>query len=130
MRLASQDLTNVDYRLVPLDHPVSDAERAEYATVPRYVAVADEFPDRSLDLGVVDGHYRTNCIRRCLGKLRPNGLLMVDDVNMWPTREEIPVPAGLASGRPRLERHQTDMHLAETVVKRLDGERLNAGWPF
>jgi len=92
-RLASQNLTNVDYRLIPLDHPESDPERAEYATVPRYVAVADEFPDDSLDLVVVDGHYRTHCIRRCSEKLRPNGLLMVDDVNLWLTREEIPVPA-------------------------------------
>ena len=70
-RLASENLTNVDYRLIPLDHPESDPERAEYATVPRYVAVADEFPDDSLDFVLVDGHYRTNCIRRCLGKLRP-----------------------------------------------------------
>lgn len=92
-RLVSRDLTNVDYRLVLLDHPETTPERPEYATVPGYVAVADEFPDESLDLVVVDGHYRTNCIRRCLGKLRPGGLLLVDDLNLWSTREEIPVPA-------------------------------------
>lgn len=91
-RLASRNV-KVDYRLVPLDHAESEPERAEYAPLPRYVAVADEFPDESLDLVVVDGHYRTNCIRRCLGKLRPGGLLLVDDLNLWSTREEIPVPA-------------------------------------
>jgi Methyltransferase domain len=92
-RLESQNLINVDYRLIPLDHPELEPERAEYARVPSYVAVTDVFPDESLDLVVVDGHYRTHCIRRCLGKLRPAGLLLVDDTNLWPTREKIPVPA-------------------------------------
>jgi hypothetical protein len=92
-RLASRKLTNVDYRLVPLDHQQSEPERVEYPIVPRYVAVADEFPDESLDLVVVDGHYRTNCIRLCLAKLRPGGFLLVDDLNLWPTRDDIPIPA-------------------------------------
>jgi hypothetical protein len=91
-RLASRNLVNVDYRLVPLDHSESEPERTDYAMVPRYVAIADEFTDNSLDLIVVDGHYRSNCIRRCLGKLRPGGFLLVDDLNLWPTREAIPVP--------------------------------------
>lgn len=91
--LAARNLSNVDYRLVPLDHPESEGERAEYDPMPRYVVVADEFPDGSLGFVLVDGHYRTHCIRRVLPKLRPGGLLVVDDINLWPTREAIPIPA-------------------------------------
>jgi hypothetical protein len=91
--LAARGVANVDYRLVPLDHPEAEGERPEYDPVPRYVAVADGFPDRSLGFVMVDGHYRTHCIRHCLGKLRPGGLLVVDDLNRWPTPEATAVPA-------------------------------------
>ncbi|WP_406698697.1 class I SAM-dependent methyltransferase [Singulisphaera sp. Ch08] len=90
--LTTRHPANVDYRLIPLDHVESEPEQAEYNPLPRYVAVVDEFPDESLDLVVVDGHYRSTCIRRCVGKLRPGGLLLVDDLNLWPTRDQIPVP--------------------------------------
>ncbi len=40
-RLASENLTNIDYRLVPLNHPESEPELSAYPNVPRYVAVAD-----------------------------------------------------------------------------------------
>jgi hypothetical protein len=77
---------NVDYRLVPPDPPGGPADR------PRYAAVLDEFPDDSLDLVIVDGHYRDACIALAPPKLRPGGLLLVDDVGMWPAGP--PVPAG------------------------------------
>jgi predicted O-methyltransferase YrrM len=95
--LAARAVANVDYRLVPLDHPEAEPERPAYDPPPRYAAVADEFPDGSLDFVVVDGHYRSTCIRRCLAKVRPGGLLLVDDVNLWPTRAELPVPADWAA---------------------------------
>jgi SAM-dependent methyltransferase len=84
----------VDYRLVPLDHPASDPERADYDPPPAYVRAADDFPDGSLDFVVVDGHYRSHCARRVLRKLRPGGYLLVDDVNLWPTPAAVGVPAG------------------------------------
>ena len=93
IRIASAKLTNIDYRLVALDHPEPEPERARYAPLPQYVAVTDDSRDESFDFVLVDGHYRTHCIRRCMGKLRPKGLLMIDDVNLWPAREDIPVPA-------------------------------------
>jgi predicted O-methyltransferase YrrM len=90
--LERQRVTNVDYRLVPLDHPEGEPERERYDPLPDYVAVLDGFPAESLDVLVVDGHYRTTCVKQGLDKLRPGGLLLVDDVNLWPSRQAIPVP--------------------------------------
>jgi hypothetical protein len=86
--------TNVDYRLVPLNHPESEGERSEYSPVPDYVAVADGLEDQSIDFAVVDGHYRTHCVRHLIPKIAPRGYLLVDDVNLWPSPEALPVPAG------------------------------------
>jgi predicted O-methyltransferase YrrM len=90
-QLAAVGIANVDYRVVPLDHPESEGERPVYDPPPRYVAVASEFADGALDFVVVDGHYRSHCIRAVLGKLRPGGLLLVDDANLWPGNAP-PVP--------------------------------------
>jgi hypothetical protein len=86
-------VVNVDYRLIPLSHPVADPELAEYPTVPDYVAVADALPDKSLHLAIVDGHYRTHCIRHLVPKIAPGGYLLVDDAQRWPSLESVPVPA-------------------------------------
>lgn len=91
--LAAAGVTNVDYRHVPLDHAEREPELAEYRPTPPYVAVADAFPDRSLDLVVVDGHYRTHCVRHAVSKLAPGGYLLVDDANRWPSLDDLPVPA-------------------------------------
>ncbi len=92
--LEKKKFTNVDYRHLPLEHPAMEPERPDYEPMPAYVRVADEFPRGSLDLVVVDGHYRTHCVRRAVPRLRPGGLLLVDDVNRWPSLDSLPVPAG------------------------------------
>ena len=89
--LADQGIHNVDYRLVPLDHNESKPEQPRYDPLPRYVAAIAELPDDSLDLVIVDGHYRTTCIAEAQSKLRPGGLLLVDDANLWPA-DRPPVP--------------------------------------
>jgi hypothetical protein len=89
--LTHRNCVNVDYRFVPLDHPESEPERPHYNPLPKYVAVATIQPDESLDLVVVDGHYRSSCIAAVLTKLKPGGLLLVDDANMWPQNAP-PVP--------------------------------------
>jgi predicted O-methyltransferase YrrM len=83
---------NVDYRYVPLDHPESAHEQSEYNPLPAYVAVVANCPDESLDFVVVDGHYRSTCITAVLPNIKPGGLLLVDDANMWPDNEP-PVPS-------------------------------------
>ena len=44
-----------------------------------YVAAIDEEPDGSLDLVVVDGRARVDCVRRAMPKVKPGGLLILDD---------------------------------------------------
>lgn len=83
---------NVDYRHVPLDHDASAPTWRSYDPQPRYVAVADELPNDSLDLVIVDGHYRQACVRAALSKLKPGGLLLIDNYDRM-TREEWGVPA-------------------------------------
>lgn len=92
--LAASRRANVDYRHVPLDHPEAEPERPGYDPLPAYVRVLDDFADGSVDLVVVDGHYRSACTRAAAAKLKPGGLLLVDDVNMWAAGP--PVPAGWA----------------------------------
>lgn len=90
--LERQEIRNVDYHLIPLDHPESEPEQANYPVCPAYVKVLDRFADETLDLIVVDGHYRTTCIKHSLKKLKPGGLLLVDDINLWPSLEALPIP--------------------------------------
>ncbi len=83
-RLDRAGRANVDYRLVSLDHPESQPEQPTYAPMPAYVRVAHGLADASLGLVVVDGHYRTHCLLAALPKVKPGGLLLVDDMNLWP----------------------------------------------
>jgi hypothetical protein len=83
-------IINVDYRLIPVEK--TDSSAAEAEAPPGYVATLTEEPDDSLDFLAVDGQYRTPCIRAGLRKIRPGGLLLVDDVNYWARREDLPVP--------------------------------------
>jgi hypothetical protein len=46
-----------------------------------YAAAIDEQPDSSLDFVIVDGRSRIACARRALQKVKPEGLLLVDDTD-------------------------------------------------
>lgn len=46
-----------------------------------YVAAIDGEPDSSLDLVIVDGRARVECARRAMSKVKPGGLLLLDDSN-------------------------------------------------
>lgn len=46
-----------------------------------YVAAIDGEADGSLDLVVVDGRARAECVRRAMPKVGPGGLLLLDDTN-------------------------------------------------
>jgi predicted O-methyltransferase YrrM len=87
--LTRAGVTNVDLRLVPLEHPIElTTSRANaYPLLPRYVAVIAETPDGSLDLVIIDGHYRRASVDLALTKLREGGLLLVDDTDRWPDGE-------------------------------------------
>lgn len=92
-QLADASSSNVDYRHVPLNNPESEGERPEYSPVPDYVAVSDALADKSIDFAVVDGHYRTHCVKHLIPKIAPRGYLLVDDINLWPSPEALSVPA-------------------------------------
>jgi hypothetical protein len=86
-RLQEMSLNGVDFRLIPLDHQESLPTFPSYDKLPCYVSQISEFPDRSFDFCMVDGHYRQACIRAAIRKLRPNGLLIVDDTQRLPLAE-------------------------------------------
>jgi Methyltransferase domain len=80
-RIRAQLPPSVDYRLCPPEHPLDQLHHPTYEPPPAFVAVADEFPEESLDFVVVDGPYREACIQRVLPRLRSGGLLLVDNTN-------------------------------------------------
>jgi predicted O-methyltransferase YrrM len=91
-RLREQGIANVDYRFIPVDASLPCDDRQIFSTLPPYVKVVDDHADDSLDLVVVDGHYRQACIRAVLSKIKPGGYLLVDNFNWLPeSRWEIPV---------------------------------------
>ncbi|HWL86986.1 MAG TPA: class I SAM-dependent methyltransferase, partial [Polyangiaceae bacterium] len=104
-----KEFRNIDYRWVPLDHPVSEPTRPHYDLMPRYVAVADEFDDESLDLVVIDGHYRQACVLAALPKLRAGGLLLIDNTNRLPLAEW-GVPSTYTI------RHQSENVMTQTTI--------------
>ncbi|MDX6254073.1 MAG: hypothetical protein QOJ11_407 [Frankiales bacterium] len=46
-----------------------------------YVAAIDAVPDASIDLVIVDGRARVECVDRAVEKVKPRGLLLLDDTN-------------------------------------------------
>jgi hypothetical protein len=46
-----------------------------------YAAAIDAEPDGNLDLVIVDGRARVECARRAMSKVRPGGLLILDDTD-------------------------------------------------
>ena len=83
-QFAEWDIRNVDYRLIPLEHPPEEPTKPVYDRAPRYVSFVEEFPDGHFDFIEVDGHYRQACVLAGLAKLKPGGLLLVDDTNWLP----------------------------------------------
>jgi len=108
-------LTQVRCLLIELGDDLSEGARAHDDEAPAYVSVARSFADGSLDFVVVDGHYRQACVLAALPKLRPGGLLLVDNTNWMPLSEW-----GVPTGWPIV--HQSSNVLAaETTVWRKPG---------
>jgi hypothetical protein len=85
-------LYNVDYRLLPLAHSQETPTHPVYDPLPRYVAAVAGLEDASLDFAVLDGHYRQACLRAALSKLKPGGMLLLDNSN-WLSQSEWGVPS-------------------------------------
>lgn len=92
----SQSLTqagihNVDLRHIPLDHSEADTYRSDYTPLPRNPAAILAEDDASLDFVVVDGWYRPVCARAALSKLKPGGILLIDNTD-WNDPPHLHVP--------------------------------------
>jgi predicted O-methyltransferase YrrM len=81
--IRDQGLSNVDYFHHSRDEPQETGDRSSYARV------ALSFDDESIDFVLVDGLYRDHVTRLMMPKIKPGGLLIIDNVN-WclasPTR--------------------------------------------
>jgi predicted O-methyltransferase YrrM len=44
-----------------------------------YVKQIDEFPDEYFDIILIDGRARPSCIKRSVSKVKPGGLLILDN---------------------------------------------------
>jgi SAM-dependent methyltransferase len=86
-KLKRRSIRNVTYRHVPLNHPPDEPHRESYDPIPDYVAAVEAFREGTLDFASVDGHYRKACISAVLRKLKPGGLLLVDNTDWLPLSE-------------------------------------------
>jgi hypothetical protein len=84
-------LSNVDLRHIPLEHPEAETYALDYAVIPANAAAIVPELDASLDFVVVDGWYRPVCARAALPKLKPGGLLLIDNTD-WKDPPHVHVP--------------------------------------
>nr|WP_246377973.1 class I SAM-dependent methyltransferase [Nocardioides ginsengisegetis] len=59
-------------------------ERSSADAYAAYVGAINDYPDGYFDLVVVDGRERARCVTAARSKVRPGGLLLVDDVDREP----------------------------------------------
>jgi predicted O-methyltransferase YrrM len=70
--IQTQRLLNVTYLLKSIEGRPSE-----------YASVTTQFEDNSLDVILVDGKLRDECANACLPKLKPGGLLVVDNADVY-----------------------------------------------
>jgi predicted O-methyltransferase YrrM len=75
--LKARNIQNVNYHLHKVDAPGTNPQESAY------VSVVDDFSDNSLDFVLVDGIYRGACINKVLDKIRPGGILVLDQANLF-----------------------------------------------
>jgi hypothetical protein len=91
--LRKANVENVDYKFLPKDAEENKASEA------KYVRIIDAFDDNSLDFCLVDGAYRDFCTLKVVEKIRPGGLLIIDNVNWYlPSNSISPDSRSLADG--------------------------------
>ena len=84
-RLAERGLGNVSCILAQEDQPVERGGDSAYART------AFAFPDASLDFALIDGHYRDYSAKFIMPKIKPGGMLILDNVNWYlPCRSKSP----------------------------------------
>ena len=89
-QLAAANISNVESHLFPGPEVPGKGHESDYANV------AQRFAPSSLDFVLVDGLYRDACALLSLDKVRPGGLLIIDNVN-WFLPSASRAPASIRS---------------------------------
>lgn len=76
-KLKKLELANVDYIFAPRDQPV------ELGGTSEYVRTALGFADESIDFTLIDGIYREYVTQFMMRKIKPGGLVIIDNVNWF-----------------------------------------------
>ena len=63
------------------DEHVDLVQRSDADAYADYVSAIDDYPDASFDVVVVDGRERVRCFEHSVAKVRPGGVLILDDVD-------------------------------------------------
>jgi predicted O-methyltransferase YrrM len=93
-RLKSDRLDNVEYILASGDLPPHRGGESSYART------ALSFPDMSLDFALIDGRYRDYCAKFTLPKIKPGGMLIIDNANWYlPSRSKAPNSGAVKPGQ-------------------------------
>ncbi len=100
-RLAQAGVSNVDYRLVPCEAGADDEANWDCA----FVRAAGAFADESLDYALVDSAPRGCLCRAVVPKLRPAGLLILDNADWFVAPPDSLRPRLPGHPRPALSRH-------------------------
>lgn len=89
--LADRDLTNVDLRFIQLPD-TTEIDDGYYWSESPYAMVGQEFADEELDLVLVDGAMRQNCVARVLSKIKPGGHLVIDNARQLSRLDDWGIP--------------------------------------
>lgn len=74
--LEEKKIGNVEYRL-------AEPNTKDQTNLPIYYNQLRDFQDASLDFCLIDGLYRDECTRLLIDKLRPGGVMIIDNVNRY-----------------------------------------------
>jgi predicted O-methyltransferase YrrM len=73
-------VSKVDYRLLPLNgEPIAIPPTMGRTMRIPYVEAVNDFPNESFDFALVDGKLRHICLETVLPKIRPAGMLILDN---------------------------------------------------
>jgi predicted O-methyltransferase YrrM len=111
-RLSARRLANVDYILAPRDQP------PELGEISEYTRNALAFDAATLDFALVDGLYREHVTKLLMPKIKPGGLLIIDNINWY-----LPPPAKTYSPASRTPALGPDGRVWAEIAQNLDGWR-------
>lgn len=92
-RITEQGITNITYLLHPRQ------EKSVAAAESNYVKTTRSLSPSSLDIILVDGIYRAQCVLQSLPLLKNGGILVIDNVNRYlPSRSIAPNSRSIEAG--------------------------------